>query len=425
MLHTISSFFPGTFSIWFAGIINIIFAVLTLFVARNLATILFHAPVITNLFSIVFAFSAEVLSATRFFRMYVVAMFFVTLLTYLFVKIANEPDERKNYLILFIASVLSALTHYYCVIYLVFLSAVYGTWCLAKKLWKHLLRFTGIMTISGITAIAIFPAMLSHVFSGYRGNNSLENFTNASFSDYINRLSYFFSIFDNKLLGHALLCLILLIIVIIFSAIILKSRHFVSDVSETETHKNKLICWGLITLPTILYFLLISKIAVAYTERYMFPIYATATICFIGFLHYITHKFLMSSIRNISLCVICVVSIIGSWQAGAWPYLYTETKTTLETFEEYKNVQCIVIYDSMHHVQTTYPLLHECNKVSFIDVYTYYWIAEWECSKNDELMILLIGDYEYELKNILKLCPNLNSYQKLFNIGAGTLYYLH
>ena len=36
LIHTICSFFPGKFSLWFAGAVNLIFAVLTLWASRRL-----------------------------------------------------------------------------------------------------------------------------------------------------------------------------------------------------------------------------------------------------------------------------------------------------------------------------------------------------------------------------------------------------
>ena len=58
------------------------------------------------------------------------AMFWITLLSYLFVKeVGNKRSGWKFYVSIFMTSVVGALTHYYCIVYTVGISAVYGSSC--------------------------------------------------------------------------------------------------------------------------------------------------------------------------------------------------------------------------------------------------------------------------------------------------------
>lgn len=420
VLHTISSFFPETFSPWYAGAINIIFALLTLYILRKLSNDLFQASFFTNILSITFILSAEILSATSFFRMYIVALFFVTLLTYIFVTMIDNNSNWKNYFFLFITSVLCALTHYYCVVYLVFICLVYGVWLLTQKTWKPLFTFIGTMALAGATAIAIFPAMLQHVFSGYRGTNSIDNLTNTSINDYIERLTTFYEIFNQKLLGGMLpFIVILLIIIIILSHTTSIFKHSV------VINKPIILKWCLIIIPSLLYFFLIAKIAVYNSERYMVPIYATTFLSFIGILFYITKKVCPLSAQNICLIIICIVMVINGWQNENWPHLYLNSQKDFEKISVYENTECLVIYDSLHSIQTAYEELRMFNNISFIDKYNYYWIAEWECTKENELIVITDNLSNNELENILSYCPNLNSYEEIGNYRATTTYYLY
>ncbi|MBR4421076.1 MAG: hypothetical protein IKS69_00905, partial [Erysipelotrichaceae bacterium] len=64
LLHTICSFFPERFSIWFAGVINIVFALMTLKRIRSLSSILSgHRQIITEMVTIIFVCSAGILSS--------------------------------------------------------------------------------------------------------------------------------------------------------------------------------------------------------------------------------------------------------------------------------------------------------------------------------------------------------------------------
>lgn len=69
ILHTICSFFPEKFSVWYAGIINIIFAMLSLFLIRKLMTFLTNNKIIVFVTSIGFGLCSGVISNVSFLRM--------------------------------------------------------------------------------------------------------------------------------------------------------------------------------------------------------------------------------------------------------------------------------------------------------------------------------------------------------------------
>lgn len=416
VLHTIASFFPGKFSIWFAGSINILFAVLTLYILRKLANVMFQLPFLTNLVSIIFVLSAEVLSATSFFRMYVMAMFLVTLLTYYFVCLTEKQVVSwKSYIVLFILSVSSALTHYYCVVYLAFICTVYGVWLLINRQWKKIVFFVGTMIVSGISAILVFPAMLEHVFSGYRGVETMENFANSSLEDYWERITFFYEVFDKRLLGGMLTYVVIsLVILMLFSLV---------KVVETETN---IIKWLLVVIPTICYYLIIAKVTIDNgSERYMVPIYATAMVLFMGILYWGAKKLGEQSAVNICLCMIATIMVINGWKEARWPYLYINAQSDVVQMNDYANVDALAVYDQTFKVQMSYQELSKYNSVTFIIDFNSNWIADWECAQSTELVLMLIGVDESEVQNILALCPNMSNYEKVGNYGYCTTYYLY
>ncbi len=120
LVHTVSSFFPGKFSHWFAGVINIAFAVLTLLALRSLCRCYVRDEKTVNIISFALIFSGGILSAVTFLRMYIMAMFWITLLTYYFVRESEEHTEGYLFLLrVFAVALCGALTHYYCILYTV------------------------------------------------------------------------------------------------------------------------------------------------------------------------------------------------------------------------------------------------------------------------------------------------------------------
>lgn len=134
LLHTICSFFPGTFNIFFAGTINIIFGLLTLYMIRKVIYTLFHDKNLVDISSLLFCITGGVLEAVSFLRMYMMTMFFVTWITYLFIVFSEvEHITIKKWLKLVVVTILGALTHYYFIVYLFFICLVYGGYLLYKK----------------------------------------------------------------------------------------------------------------------------------------------------------------------------------------------------------------------------------------------------------------------------------------------------
>lgn len=190
LVHTVSSFFPGKFSRWFAGVINIVFAVLTLLALRALSRCYVHDEKLVNIISLTFIFSGGILSAITFLRMYIMAMFWITLLTYCFVRESKKSTGENSFFFrVFAVTTCGALTHYYCILYAVLISVTYGVWLLFGKKYRYIVKFCSAMAASGILSYVVFPSMVKHIFSGPRGREVMRNAITAS--DFISRIKSF------------------------------------------------------------------------------------------------------------------------------------------------------------------------------------------------------------------------------------------
>ena len=201
LLHLICSLFPGTFSIWYASIINIVFAVFTLWCMRKIVAEITCSDSAVLVASLLFAISAGILSNMAFLRMYVMALFWVTYITYLMIKMIKTDISLKSLMTITSVSILGALTHYYFIVYLFFICLPAGIYLLIKRKYGQAGIFALSMGIAGGLSIIIFPAMPVHMFlGGSRGKESIDNLTNVS--DYLGRLKDFYNIINRELFGN-------------------------------------------------------------------------------------------------------------------------------------------------------------------------------------------------------------------------------
>ena len=149
-------------------------------------------------------FSSAMLNSFACLRMYVMATFFVTLQTYLFLKQTDQEITRKFCVKIAVVTFLGALTHYYCVFYMVLLSIVFGIQRLCHRDWKGTACFSVAQICGGLAACAVFPAIYTHIFHGARGTS--EFMPNAmSMADYPLRLTAYWQVISGDLFGKMLL----------------------------------------------------------------------------------------------------------------------------------------------------------------------------------------------------------------------------
>ncbi len=201
ILHILSSFSLGKFSIWCGAAINICFALLTLYIFRKLMLKLINDRRLMEFASIVFILSQGILHNVSFLRMYVMAMFWVISISYLFVKAWEEKNDWRLWAKIMMVAILGALTHYYCIIYLVATCIVYGICLLLERRWKEIACLSVSMAASAAVSVSVFPAMLAHMFSGSRGTQSVDNLVNVTWHHRWERMKDFYGFINSEMLG--------------------------------------------------------------------------------------------------------------------------------------------------------------------------------------------------------------------------------
>lgn len=427
ILHLICVFHPYSVSMRYAGYINIFFALLTLFFVRKICKLLTQSDEITTLISVAFILSAGILSAVSFLRMYIMAMAFVTVITYLLLNDIDRKLSVKKCFLLGVVTILGALTHYYFIVYAVFISIACGVYFLVKKRWNTVARFCVTMGCAGVISYLIFPEMINHMFSGLRGSESIENLKNLS--DYGERLKTFFTIIDGEIFGGILKYILWIIGILLLWCLlshggIKKVCCMFKELKIAEENSEILkIRYLIVIVPLIMYYLCVSKMAVYQSNRYMYPIYAVLFSVVLCGVYIIFHYAFGGKKAALLFCVIISLLTCGSWSYNTWDYCGKSSAQGLREADKYENYDCLCIFDDDWMILLSYQELSKYKSVTFL--------RDGEIEKNDlaglddqnGFIVLLSGfDNEKYLELLKEMYPDLTSCKTIMNYGYGTSY---
>ena len=434
LLHTICSLFPGTYSAWYAGVINIIFALLTLWAVRKLVEILIGDNRVKAIISLSFIATAGILDSFAQFRMYVMAMFWVTLLAYLFVKGIRDAYTKGWYLAVFLVSVCGALTHYYVIVWLFFLSCFWGGYMLYNRQWKSLLAFCADMLLAGGITIAIFPAMLIHIFGVKNYSPTTVDMLDFSFFEYIIRLIKFCRMIDLDIFAGTL---IYILIAILFCTLIFLKYHIsfrkdmktvITNLGKKGKDKEQFFCWFLLIISCICYFILVGRIAKYNLERYMYPIYA---ICFVIGACCIWYIVITLSKKVYCLQVfgmVMLMLVINSWIVCTWNNLYLSGKESIETAKEYSDKECFFVYPEGkgNYLHSSFYEIRNYDEITFITEENLELLDNLSVKDKLDFVVYITKncDEESVLKTILNTCHLVDEYEQISDYESAYGYYL-
>lgn len=422
-VHILSCLYKGRYTKWIAGVINIVFMLMTLCGVRQIAGLMENDSKITMAISLFFIMSAEVLSSVSFFRMYIITMCEVIWLTYLLLRY-YQRETIWFYLMTGIVSVCGALTHYYFLIYLFWASVIYCIGLLTSKKIKRALLYICTMAASGAAAVLIFPQMIYHMFGGgYRGTESFQNL-HKGMRQYATNLKAFFSIINDRLFGGMIL---ILLIMLLFAGILYLQK------SKWKLYLQKFRDnweWAILLGPALLYFLLVSKIAVYNVDRYMMPVYAVLVVGVLLVITRLLRRVFGNHERNTKIVLILILSImlIGSWKNCKWPYLYLETKQTVDAIKEYSALDCLCICKKGDEWKTYGNFVELCklNSITFFPDGLEPLQSMNELNGKSQYLLYIYGaDDEEILTELQDICPQITGYEKLDGIGYASVYHVY
>ncbi len=420
LLHIICSCNVGKFSIWYAAVINICFALLTLYFFKKLLKLFVENTVVIDLSSVLFVLSVGILQNVSFFRMYVMALFWVTLTAYYFVKAFEAEFSWRLWIKIGFIAIAGALTHYYCIIYLCATCLVFGICMVIRKRWKDIMALSISMVVAAVVSIAIFPAMLTHMFSGYRGVQSIENLSQGTWAEYWERIKVFNDLLNTQMLGKiggegVVFALLVFLVFVIFQG------KKVSDLIVPNS--IQLMKWSIVCIPIMIYFAFVSKSAVYVTDRYLFPIYAVVLAMFLYMVNFLLRKMFKEKYVYLMMCMIGAVIIVNGFANASWSYLYKDSEELLNKAKESSDENCICIYDEQWKVQSAYYEMVNYKSVTCISQTNFNNIIQYSSLFGDGFILNIIGGNDEKiLMFIREEFPYLDQYEKIGGYAYSTTY---
>lgn len=363
LLHGISSFFPGRFSYWFGGGINLVFLLLSVILLARLMLLLDCPEPAALLAALLFGLLPGVMEIVQFIRMYTLCMFFCIWLTYGQVKcLKSDGYNWRLALGVLLPTVGGALTHYYFLLFAAFQCLGVGICYLVKKRWRDAGLYALTFAAAAAVTLAVFPQMIQQMFGGWLTDASLSNLTQTD--DFAARLKGYFFVINTRLFGGWLPELALGCGLWLFLAV--RPADLAPLALGGRWRKGR--AWAVcLAIPCGLYFLLVTKISFFSNTRYMCLIYpflvGMAVMALAGLLRPGEGKPFCG--LTALVCAAVLLSSMSLSPARSLEYSGADA-SNIRAMEAYADLDVVCVYDTPWSAQTTYNLNKGMNGLTFV-----------------------------------------------------------
>ena len=175
MVHTVCSFFPESFSRWYAYSINVLAMAGILILLFKIGRKVTGSNVYALIGAGAYAFSIACITTTIYLRMYAVLTFFVLSFLYITLKLYDKRNGIgiKDCLTLGIIVFSGILTHYYFILFAAVTGLVFIVFKIKEKFLKDLIKYIITAAAGAAAALCVYPFIISNVLGGNRGFGSL------------------------------------------------------------------------------------------------------------------------------------------------------------------------------------------------------------------------------------------------------------
>lgn len=412
LLHTVSSFFPGVYSKWFAGIVNIIVAMGIMFFSQKIIWELTEDKICIFAGSLFLCISGGIISSATYFRNYFIGMFFVSAYIYVLIKGLKKIDIKFLVSVILLA-VTGVMTHYYLAIFYFFISVFFVAVLLFQKRIKDIFKYISSALLSVVIYLICDFEAVAIVFSG--DDRSGEVFSNltATFSQNIMKIVRCMKIVDTQVFSGFMLPVLAVALVLYIIRVATKSM-------QDNKAREYIIAFGGIAG----YIIFVSVITVYETPRYFYPVY--------GALLVVTFCFVWSAVNNIKrkeliyiiLFIIFMVCTAVKFKANIH-YLYRSTKPFIEKSKEYSNADCIFITEHSYNVNASFYEMKNYNSVTFYNYDNIEKIVNADVNTDNGLIVSydMACDTEKLNEVISRTWPELTNILLVGSHEGNTSYY--
>lgn len=426
LLHTICSFFPEKFSIWFGISISIFAMVVTAIVGYRIGLLLFNHNRILSLCGMVaYLVSISTITQVMFIRMYVLLQIFTSCILYLHLLYVEEKEIRswKFYVGLYLVTVLGTMTQYYYLIFAFFLAFGFCVFQLIKKQWKEVIKYVITMAISAGTVLLIFPAILTHLFHKEVGEIAVNNAMNLP--DIRLRVATMFNIVSEQIFGGQ--CKLFIFLAIVFVGVYLlkwiREKQLKSKLIniKAKVEEKRFVSWFLCIETAMFYFITVSLITPYLCDRYLSPIFLIVILLAVKVTFSILQELLKSKVLPYYLLIaFAMIPMINKVNMGLEDTAEIEMQSKAETYAE---VPCVVFDDLVS--TENFMELSKYKKLYYVDDSASMTPIEDEIIQNaDKLVVYIPNDKDVEqyTQRLFDYNSNLSGYERLY-VAHDTIAY--
>lgn len=375
LFHLVCSFVPGTFSIYPIVAMHAALFVLSGILLWQMGRRLLHSDWAALLPVALWGFSAGAVSAGLYLRVYALLLFFLVLITFLAFRVAEHalygegPCISKRYVAaIAFATAGGLLTHYYFVLYTLFLGLTLGAYLLLQHRKQDLRRALCGVFLGVGGGILIFPASIMQAFTSYRGQGAWEKIAQGgptwkevleAYLDAI-RTQLFHSMRVEK---YIFILLGILGILVLVRAILKRKK----PAPETICRAFELL---MAAVGCIGYIIFVALVAPYSVSRYVYPVFPIV-LFLVGALFYLGCRVLFQNQKLRAACGVCIFLLaigLSSFMLGRgnienilpedWQTRYTGTRDVEEKAAQYEGAYALVYYPKIY-VEHTYCLFPE------------------------------------------------------------------
>ena len=293
-------------------------------------------------------------------RMYMALTFFCTMAFYLHVILVKKIEEQKDLgyrelAVIFVTYFFGIMTHYYFIVFGFFASIFFLIFLLIRKYYKFVIAYICIVGSSIPMTILCYPAMIKHIFKGYRGKEAIKNaFAEQTFD----RFSAFYDIINHDLL----VSLFIFIFALYFAYKVFSNFITINIKKENNIHRitmsisyrdinieykltSHLISIVFAVFCSLFFFCVISKIAAYKANRYIVCIYPLICI-YTVFISVYIFKCINYKMHFIAAVTLVCISLSCTHMESDAGWLFRDQRAFINLVKKYDNSKFIVIHHS-------------------------------------------------------------------------------
>lgn len=181
LIHTISSFFPNSFSKWYAGSMNLVIFVLIYLMLFKLSKLFLKDDKLALCTTALWGFSVIGVSTIVYLRMYALQALLSICLCYEIIKIIqNNKATRQELALIFLFSFLGIFNQYNA-IFFSFFATLFGCLIfLRRKNYKLMFELAAVMALSVVMLFVVYPQAYEVLFDSWCAKQVLSNLTHTN-----------------------------------------------------------------------------------------------------------------------------------------------------------------------------------------------------------------------------------------------------